>query len=155
VLLALPACAADFDEAYLPITDVALADITVGMDWEDFEKEHLENQYVSIPRHGFFRVNDGRSVMVVLEYTGDSIREIFVFERTTLASKSEFRALKKGISMQEIIEKVGLPVSKNTYLSSAHVLYFPVSNGQICSMRIRPTTYVLESIEFLNELPII
>ena len=154
VLLALPACAADFDETYLPITDVALSDIKEGTAWSDFVNDHAGEAFVYIPNHAFFRVKDGQSVMVIAEHTaqGNTIQKIFAYERTTLASKSEFMALTNGISIQEVIEKVGLPVSDNPYLSSAHVLYFPVSNGQICSMRISTADYTLQSFEFLDSL---
>ena len=158
-MVSLMACTANepaisFDDAYPPVTQASLSDIEIGTSWYDFVKLHPEDNYVVIPQHAFFRIKDGRFVMVDIDYVADDsiIREISVYNRTTIATKDEFKSLRKGACMEEIIDKVGIPVSQNLSLSSAHVLYFPVSNGQICSMRISPADYTLQSFEFLDSL---
>ncbi len=143
VLLALPACASvDFEEAYLPITEISEEDFYVGMLHDDFVLllQGLENNqdYVKCGRLGdvYFRTKDGMSCVVCF---GEEPYQITRIERasiTRLATREDFRNLPPvenyRFDYADILPYVGLP--GHWELASMMRLYYPLSDGTWCRL---------------------
>ena len=151
-LTLLPSCGGEsvtveFEDAYLPRTNLAITDIKIGMSLEEFESlfDELEINvhYVKRFYEYFFRAKDGSSVVVSFEMpdpddnTKWQVSDVSSFDISELATKKDFEEIYNNqeiLTFPELVERLGLPIYFNDNFSTSVIpaIDFPVADGTIC-----------------------
>ena len=67
------------------------------------------------------------------------IVNVYTYDVSNLATKQDFRQLHEGMTIPQVVEKVGLPVYVNPYISYTYKeIVFPVADGSTCHIVFMP-----------------
>lgn len=149
-----PPVTVEFQDVYLPTCNLSLSEFYVGMSTKDFHKkiENLEVNvdYVYYGDFYFLRTSDKKSVVIELSNNPEfKIRALHVFDdRTTLATKEDCSQLKEGMTVPQIVEKIGMPNFTQLYLSVRMPLVFPLADGSLCQIYLHVNEPKLFLVEY-------
>lgn len=120
--------------------DLSYSDFEIDMSIEEVKDKlegFVENQDYTqlLNSYYFFRARDGQSVVIEIRLIEQAYRvaNIYTYSMTELAGRGEYEKLEKGITVPELVARVGIPVKLKGY-SGRLTMDFPMADGRMCEI---------------------